>query len=168
MLADPADGQKLGWDMDSERMGSPGGRVCETLRGLRSVFCLQSARRRLRTGRAHVLAWGTPRSARFAFGMCRVTSWLHMWLESGRKVKPCQMVPSKKDEVREQLHDVTGKVQGALAASCHAGAAQNKIKKKSWVKQDSLLGEQDSRGRGERPPVLGTGNTLLGGWVSGS
>ena len=48
-------------------MGSPGGRVCETLRGLRRVFCSQSALRRLRTGRAHVLAWGTPRSARFAF-----------------------------------------------------------------------------------------------------
>ena len=52
--------------MDSERMGSPGGRVCEALCGLRSVFCSQGARRRLRTGRAHVLAWGTPRSARFA------------------------------------------------------------------------------------------------------
>ena len=48
-------------------MGSLGGRVCETLRGLRRVFCSQSALRRLRTGRAHVLAWGTPRSARFAF-----------------------------------------------------------------------------------------------------
>ena len=47
-------------------MGSPGGRVCEALHGLRSVFCSQSARRRLRTGRAHVLAWGTPRNARFA------------------------------------------------------------------------------------------------------
>ena len=47
-------------------MGSLRERVCETLRGLRSVFCSQSARRRLRTGRAHVLAWGTPRSARFA------------------------------------------------------------------------------------------------------
>jgi len=42
--------------------------VCETRRGLRRVFCSQSARRRLRTGRAHVLAWGTPRSARFVFG----------------------------------------------------------------------------------------------------
>ena len=60
------DGQKLGWIMDSERMGSPGGRVCETLRGLRRVFCSQSALRRLRTGRAHVLAWGTARSVRFA------------------------------------------------------------------------------------------------------
>ena len=66
-VADPADGQKLGWIMDSERMGSPGGRVCETLRGLRRVFCSQSALRRLWTGRAHVLAWGTPRNARFAF-----------------------------------------------------------------------------------------------------
>ena len=52
--------------MDSEQMGSPGGHVCEALCGLRSVLCLQSARRRSRTGRAHVFAWGTPRSARFA------------------------------------------------------------------------------------------------------
>ena len=40
----------------------------KALRGLRSVFCSQSARRRLRTGRAHLFVWGTPRSARFAFG----------------------------------------------------------------------------------------------------
>ena len=52
--------------MDSEWMGSPGGRVCEALRGLRNVFCSQGARRRLRMGRAHVLAWGAPRDARFA------------------------------------------------------------------------------------------------------
>ena len=53
--------------MDSEWMGSPGGRLCEALRGLRSVFCSQGTRRRLRKGRAHVLAWGTLRSTRFAF-----------------------------------------------------------------------------------------------------
>ena len=45
--------------------------------------------------------------------MRRVTSWLHVWLGSGRRVNPCRMVPSKRDEVREQLHDVTGKVQRA-------------------------------------------------------
>ena len=28
-------------------------------------------------------------------------------------VNPCRMVPSKRDEVYVQLHDVTGKVQGA-------------------------------------------------------
>ena len=33
--------------------------------------------------------------------MRRVTSWLHVWLESGRRVNPCLMVPSKRDEVRE-------------------------------------------------------------------
>ena len=53
--------------MDSQRMGSPGGRVCEALFGLCSVFWSQSARRRSRTDRAHVFAWGTPRNARFAF-----------------------------------------------------------------------------------------------------
>ncbi len=84
-VAYPADGQKLGWDMDLDWMGSLRGRVCEALRGLRRVFCSQSALRRLRTGGAHVFAWGAPRSARFAFGVRRVTSWLHVWSESGRR-----------------------------------------------------------------------------------
>jgi len=43
------DGQKLGWDMDSERMASPRERVCKAP-----------------TSRAQVFAWGTPRNARFA------------------------------------------------------------------------------------------------------
>ena len=66
-------------------------------------------------------------------------------------------------------HDVTGKVPrcaavnccaGAQVVSCHAGAAQIKkiiiiiiIIKKNRAKQASLSGEQDSLGRGERPPV---------------
>ena len=41
------------------------------------------------------------------------TSWLHVWSESGRRVNPCRMVPSMRDEVHVQLHDVTGKVQSA-------------------------------------------------------
>ena len=65
--ADPADGQRSGWVVNSERMGSLRGHVCETLRGLRGVFCSQSAWRGLRTGRAHVFAWRTPRTARFFF-----------------------------------------------------------------------------------------------------
>ena len=63
MLADPADGQKVGWMMDSEWMGSPGGRVCETLRSLRSVFCSQSALRRLRTAE-HMCSHGEPLGVR--------------------------------------------------------------------------------------------------------
>ncbi len=66
------------------------------------------------------------------------------------------MVPSKRDEVHVQLHDVTGKVQSARAVSCRAGAAQNLKKKKNREqKQASLSGEQDSQVRGERPPCLG-------------
>jgi len=38
---------------------------------------------------------------------------------------PCRMVPSMRDEVHVQLHDVTDKVQSARAASCRAGDAQN-------------------------------------------
>ena len=42
--------------------------------------------------------------------MRRVTSWLHVWLESGRRgLNPCRMVPSTGDEVHVQLHDVTGR-----------------------------------------------------------
>ena len=90
-------------------------------------------------------------------GMRRVTSWLHVWLESCRRVNPCRMVPSTRDEVRGQLHDITSKVQSARAASCHAGAARNWKKKNREQKQASLSGEQDSQVRGERPPVWGTG-----------
>ena len=69
-------------------MGSPGGRVCETLRGLRRMFCSQSVLRRLRTGRAHVLAWGTHRSARFALNAqsdvmaARVVGIRQEWIKS--------------------------------------------------------------------------------------
>ena len=67
MLADPADGQKLGWLWIWNGWVLQVGACVKTLRGLRSVFCSQSAWCRLRTGRAHVLVWGTPRNARFAF-----------------------------------------------------------------------------------------------------
>ena len=81
-------------------MGSLRGHVCKTLRDLRGVFCSQSARRRLRTSRAHVLAWGTPRTARFVFAMRRVTSWLHVLFGIRQEgVHPCRMVPSMRDEV---------------------------------------------------------------------
>ena len=89
--------------MDSERMGSPGGRVCKTLRGLRSVFCSQSARRRLQTGRAHVLAWGTPRRARFALDVQGDVMAARVVGIRQEGVNPCRMVPSMRDEVREQL-----------------------------------------------------------------
>ena len=38
-VAGPADGQRLGWVENSERMGSVREHVCETLRGLHGVFC---------------------------------------------------------------------------------------------------------------------------------
>ena len=65
--ADPADGQKLGWIVNLDRTGSPGERVCIAPCGLRRAFCSQSARSGLRTGRAHVLAWGTPLNERLAW-----------------------------------------------------------------------------------------------------
>ena len=62
-------------------------------------------------------------------------------------VNPCRMVPSKRDEVHVPLHDVTDKVQSARAASCRAGDARLKKKKKNnrEQKQASLSGEQDSQ-----------------------
>ena len=78
-------------------------------------------------------------------------------------LKPCRMVPSTRDEVHVQLHDVTGKVQSARAASCRASAraascraGTARLKKKNREqKQASLSGEQDSQVRGERRPFLG-------------
>ena len=96
-------------------MGSLREHVCETRRDLRGVFCSQNAQRRLRTSRAHVLAWRTPRIARFVFFFyARVTSWLHVWCGIRQEgVIPCRMVPSMKGRGTRQLHDVTGKVQRA-------------------------------------------------------
>ena len=71
-----------------------------------------------------------------------------------------------RDEVHVQLHDVTSKVQSArlgIAAQMRevrVAALVLRVKKEKKIrerKQASLSGEQDSRGRGERPPVLGTG-----------
>ena len=113
-VADPADGQRSGWVENSDWMGSVREHVCKTLRDLCGVFCSQNARCRLRMGGAHVLAWRTPRIARFVFFYARVTSWLHVWVGIRQEgVKPCRMVPSMRDEVHVQLHDVTGKVQHA-------------------------------------------------------
>ena len=54
--------------------------------------------------------------------MRRVTSWLHVWSGSGRRVNPCWMVPSVGTRYVSSCHDVTGKVQGARAVNCRAGA----------------------------------------------
>ena len=58
------------------------------------------------------------------FFYARVTSWLpaHVVRIRQEGVNPCRMVPSMWDEVRVQLHDVTGKVQHARLINCRAGA----------------------------------------------
>ena len=93
-------------------MGSPGGCVCETLWPAQCVLFAERTAQ-VTDGQSTCVRVGNPSECEVCFLMCRVTSWLHVWLESGRRVKPCRIVPSKRDEVREQLHDVTGKVQGA-------------------------------------------------------
>ena len=81
-------------------MGSLRGHVCETLRDLRGVFCSQNAQRRLRTGRAHVLAWRTPRIAKFVFFLCAGDVMAARVVGIRQEgVNPCLMVLSIRDEV---------------------------------------------------------------------
>ena len=56
-----------------------------------------------------------PSDREVCFFYARVTSWLPARVVGVRQegVKPCRMVPSMRDEVHVQLHDVTGKVQQA-------------------------------------------------------
>ena len=117
--ADPADGQKVGWETNLERMGSPGERVYKAPCGLRRAFCSQSARSRLRTGRAHVLAWGTPRNTRlacYAQGDVMAARMVGIRQEGN----PCRMVPSKKGRgarSANSCHDVTEKVRRLRTAA---------------------------------------------------
>ena len=86
----------------------------------------------------HMCSRGEPLETRGLLGMHRVTSWLHVWLESGRRgLNPCRMVPSKEGRgarSANSCHDVTGK--GAQAVSCRAGGAH---KNKKREKQASPL-----------------------------
>ena len=89
--------------------GSLSGHVCETLRDLHGVLCSQSARRRLPTGRAGV---ENPSDCEVCF--CDAQGDVMAARVVGIRqegVNPCRMVPSMRDEVHVQLHDVTGKVQ---------------------------------------------------------
>ena len=135
--------------------------MCETLCGLRGVFCSQSARRRSWTSRAQVLAWGAPRKVRVALNaQSDVMAALVVGIrQEGESLPDGAVQEGRGTRYASSCHDVTGKVQSVRAASCHAGAVQKfkKNKKNGEQKQASLSGEQDSLGRGERPPVLGTG-----------
>ena len=131
------DGQKLGWDMDSERMGSPGGRVCEALRGLRSVLCSQIARRRSQPGRAHVFAWGTPRNAGFALNAQSDVMAARVVGIRQEGLNPCRMVPSEEGQgartaamTSRQRCAAVNCHAGVQVASCRAGDAQFEEEKK--------------------------------------
>ena len=98
--------------------------------------------------------------------MRRVTSWLHVWLESGRRVNPCRMVPSKEGRgtrAAAMTSRARCKVRepsiAALVRELRVAALvlRDWKKKIGEQKQASLSGEQDALGRGERPPVWGTG-----------
>jgi len=111
----------------------------------------------LRTGRAHVLAWGTPRNARLAWDAQGDVVAARM-VGIRQEGDPCQMVPSEKGRgarSANSCHDVTGK--RAQVATCHAGAQWGK-KKKRREKQASPLRVYRIPWAGvEDPLALGTG-----------
>ena len=97
----------------------------------------------------HVCSRREPLGLRgFFFFNARVTSWLHVWCGIRQEgVIPCRMVPSRRDEVHVQLHDVTGKVQRARLTIAvqkrevrvAALDAHFKFKKElSWITKASL------------------------------
>ena len=109
--------------MDSEWMGSPGGCVCEAPCGLRSVFCSQSVRRRSRTGRAHVLAWGTPRNAGLAWdaqGDVMAARMVGIRQEGIKSLPDGAVQEGRGARSANSCHDVTGKERGLqIAALVH-------------------------------------------------
>ena len=70
-------------------------RVCETLRGLRSVFYSQGARRRLQTGRARAHV-GNPSKCEVCFNAQGDVMAARVVGIRQEGVNPCRMVPSMK------------------------------------------------------------------------
>ena len=66
-------------EMNLDRTGSPGERVCK----------------------ASMCSRGEPLETQGLLVMRRVTSWLHVWLESGRREIPAGCYHPRRDEVRE-------------------------------------------------------------------
>ena len=131
MLADPADGQKVGWIMDSERMGSPGGRLCES--STWPAQCVLFAERTAQvTDRqstcAHV---GNPLGCEVCFWNAQgdvMAARVVGIRQEGESLPDGAVQEGRGTKYASSCHDVMGKVQGARAASCRAGAAQFKIK----------------------------------------
>ena len=145
--------------MNLDRTGSPGERVCEALCGLRRAFCSQSARSRLRTGRAHVLVWGTPRNARLACDAQGDVVAARM-VGIRQEGNPYRMVPSEKGRgarSANSCHDVTGKVRGCeLPLWCV-------LKKKVEKSKPRHFEKTGFPGKGWKTPLLGHRNTLVRG-----
>ena len=145
--------------MNLDRMGSPGERVCKPPCGLRRAFCSQSARRRSRTGRAHVFACGTPQNARFALNAQGDVMAARMVgiRQEGIKSLPDGTV-RKGTRSANTCHDVTKKGGGCELPRWCAGCELLRWWCGKGKKKASLAsGKQDSQARGERPPCLGTG-----------
>ena len=112
MLAYPADGQKLGWITDSERMGSPGGRVCESSTWPAQCVLFAESTAQVTDGQSTCARVGNHSECEVCFlnaqGDVMAARVVGIRQEG---VNPCRMVPSMKGRGTRQLHDVTGKVR---------------------------------------------------------
>ena len=115
-----------------------------------------------------------PSEREVCFFYARVTSWLpaRVVRDPAGGSNPCRMVPSMWDEVRVQLHDVTGKVQQVrLCLPCKdARGASAALEMRILNLTSNQFGTKKSKprfrvnmislGRGEKSPVLSTGYYL--------
>ena len=146
--------------MNLDRMGSPGEHECKAPCGLLRAFCSQSAESRLRTGKAHVLVWGTPRNARLAWDVQGDVMAARM-VGIQQKGNPCRMVPSEKGrgaQSTNSCHDVTEKVRRLRIAALVR--IKRKKKKKS---KPHHFGQTGFPGRGWKTPLLGHRKALASG-----
>ncbi len=95
-VANPADGQKLGWDMDSEWMGSPGGRVCETLPWPAQGVLFAERTAQVTDGQSTCARVGNPSECEVCFWGAQSDVMAARVVGIRQEgVNPCRMVPSK-------------------------------------------------------------------------
>jgi len=155
-------------------------RVCEAVSpiryacpGLREKLCGYGVRvtssgiprRGLRTSRAHVLAWGTPRNARLAWDAQSDVVAARM-VRIRQEGNPCRMLPSKRKGRETRTAAITSRERSAgceLPRWCTL-----KGKKKKRKASLATSGEQDPWAGGRRPPCSGHRRHELVGRVSDS
>ena len=103
--------------MDLDRMGSPRERVCKAP-----------------TSRAHVFAWGTPRSARFALnaqGDVMAARVVGIRQEGIKSLLDGAVQEERGARSADNRHDVTGK--RARVVNCRQGARVVNFRKGAWL-----------------------------------